>query len=153
MVRFKRSRIAKCMGPTWGPPGSCRPQMGPMLVPWTLLSGDLSDIETGLQCGDRNNPEKVGQTGDALAAPNCSNHNCDCPDNKVHGANVGPTWGWQDLGGFHIGYRNLASWVSTIKVSLSRTRKNCNYLCHRSAENLQGMQVFVCLFVLFHIYN
>ena len=27
------------MGPAWGPPGSCRPQMGPMLVPWTLLSG------------------------------------------------------------------------------------------------------------------
>ena len=27
------------MGPTWGPHGSCRPQMGPMLAPWTLLSG------------------------------------------------------------------------------------------------------------------
>ena len=27
------------MGPTWGPSGSCRPQMGPMLAPWTLLSG------------------------------------------------------------------------------------------------------------------
>ena len=27
------------MGPTWGPPGSCRPRMGPMLAPWTLLSG------------------------------------------------------------------------------------------------------------------
>ena len=27
------------LGPTWGPPGSCRPQMGPMLAPWTLLSG------------------------------------------------------------------------------------------------------------------
>ena len=27
------------MGPTWGPPGSCRPQMGPLLAPWTLLSG------------------------------------------------------------------------------------------------------------------
>ena len=27
------------MGPTWGPPGSCRPQMGPMLAPWTLLPG------------------------------------------------------------------------------------------------------------------
>ena len=25
------------MGPTWGPPGSCRPQMGPMLAPWTWL--------------------------------------------------------------------------------------------------------------------
>ena len=34
-----RSQIAKFMGPTWGPPGSCRPQMGPMLAPWTLLSG------------------------------------------------------------------------------------------------------------------
>ena len=30
---------AKFMGPTWGPPGSCRPQMGPMLAPWNLLSG------------------------------------------------------------------------------------------------------------------
>ena len=33
------SQIAKFMGPTWGPPGSCRPQMGPMLAPWTLLLG------------------------------------------------------------------------------------------------------------------
>ena len=30
------------MGPTWGPPGSCRPQMDPMLAQWTLLSGYLS---------------------------------------------------------------------------------------------------------------
>ena len=34
-----RSQIAKFMGPIWGPPGSCRPQMGPMLTTWTLLSG------------------------------------------------------------------------------------------------------------------
>ena len=32
-------QIAKFMGPTWGPPGSCRPQMGPMSDPRTLLSG------------------------------------------------------------------------------------------------------------------
>ena len=38
------TQIAKFMGPTWGPPGSCRPQMGPMLVPWTLLSGNTSAI-------------------------------------------------------------------------------------------------------------
>ena len=30
--------IAKFMGPTWGPPGSYRPQMGPMLAPGTLVS-------------------------------------------------------------------------------------------------------------------
>ena len=29
------------MGPTWGPPGSCRPQMGPMLAPRTLLWGKV----------------------------------------------------------------------------------------------------------------
>ena len=33
------TQIAKFMGPTWGPPGSCRPQIGPMSAPWTLLSG------------------------------------------------------------------------------------------------------------------
>ena len=32
------SQIARFMGPTWGPPGSCQPQMGPILAPWTLLS-------------------------------------------------------------------------------------------------------------------
>ena len=31
----------KFMGPTWDPPGSCQPQMGPMLAPWTLLSGTV----------------------------------------------------------------------------------------------------------------
>ena len=29
----------KFMGPIWDPPGSCQPKMGPMLAPWTLLSG------------------------------------------------------------------------------------------------------------------
>ena len=33
--------IARFMGPTWGPPGSCQPQMDPMLATWTLLSGDI----------------------------------------------------------------------------------------------------------------
>ena len=33
------SLIARFMWPTWGPPGSCRPQVAPMLAPWILLSG------------------------------------------------------------------------------------------------------------------
>ena len=33
------SLVTRYMGPTWGPPGSCRPQMGPMLAPLILLSG------------------------------------------------------------------------------------------------------------------
>ena len=35
------TQIAKFMGSTWDPPGACRPQMGPMLAPWTLLYGEL----------------------------------------------------------------------------------------------------------------
>ena len=30
------------------------------------------------------------------------------PDNKVHGANMGPNWGQQDPGGPHVGHMNLA---------------------------------------------
>ena len=32
-------QIARFMGPTWGPSGAYRTQVGPMLAPWTLLSG------------------------------------------------------------------------------------------------------------------
>ena len=33
------SQIAKLMGSTWGSHGSCGHHVGPMLAPWTLLSG------------------------------------------------------------------------------------------------------------------
>ena len=35
----KYSLIARFTGPTWGPSGADRTQMGPILVPWTLLCG------------------------------------------------------------------------------------------------------------------
>ena len=37
-TRIDNSQKTRFMGPTWDPPGSCQPQMGPMLAPWTLLS-------------------------------------------------------------------------------------------------------------------
>ena len=39
VTMHKSFQIARFMGPTWGRPGSCRPQVGPMLAPWTLQSG------------------------------------------------------------------------------------------------------------------
>ena len=33
--------IAKFIGPTWGPSGADRTQVGPMLAPWTVLSGNV----------------------------------------------------------------------------------------------------------------
>ena len=34
-----------------------------------------------------------------------------CPNNKVHGANMGPIWGRQDPGVPHVGPMNFAIWV------------------------------------------
>ena len=36
-------QIAKFMGPTWGPPGSCRPQMGPMSAHEPCHQGHYDD--------------------------------------------------------------------------------------------------------------
>ena len=36
--------------------------------------------------------------------------NCNNPDSKVHGANVGPIWGRQDPDGSHVGPMNFAIW-------------------------------------------
>ena len=36
---LRTTLIEKFMGPTWGPSGADRTQVGPMLAPWTLLSG------------------------------------------------------------------------------------------------------------------
>ena len=36
---IKTTQIGKFTWPTWGPPGSCRSHVGPMLAPWALLSG------------------------------------------------------------------------------------------------------------------
>ena len=41
------------MGPTWGPSGAYRTQVGPMLAPWTLLSGNKCEkvgCKNGLFC-------------------------------------------------------------------------------------------------------
>ena len=38
-ISAKLSLIARFMGPTWGPSGADRTHVGPMLAPWTLLSG------------------------------------------------------------------------------------------------------------------
>ena len=52
-MHLKVTQIATFMGLARGPPGSCRPQMSPMLTPWTLLSGKvckIGDILFMLQC-------------------------------------------------------------------------------------------------------
>ena len=88
----KVSLIARLMGSKWGPPGSCRPQVGPMLVgPMNLAIWDntpghdcLSDAEGVLKDMDWR----------------VTNHNkarITYPDSKIRDAYMGPIWGRQDL--------------------------------------------------------
>ena len=42
---WRPSLIARFMGPTWGPSGAERTQVGHMLAPWTLLSGLLIQVK------------------------------------------------------------------------------------------------------------
>ena len=39
------------------------------------------------------------------------------PDSKVHGTNMRPIWGRQDLGGRHVGPINFAIWVIALTTS------------------------------------
>ena len=41
LIDKKSAQIARVMGPTWGPPGADRSQVGLMYAPWTLLSGSI----------------------------------------------------------------------------------------------------------------
>ena len=80
------SQIAKFMGPTWGPPGTCRPQMGPMLAPRTLLWRVEYSCRTGLfldswclgsvpcQIINGHCIANVGKTGQCLPCKRISNN-------------------------------------------------------------------------------
>ena len=52
-----------------------------------------------------------------------NNHNLErhFPDNKVHGANMGPTWVRQDPGGSHVGPKNLAIRVTSVSHTLQES--------------------------------
>ena len=45
-VGYATPQIARFMGPTWGPSGADKTQVGPMLAPWTLVSGIFSVFNT-----------------------------------------------------------------------------------------------------------
>ena len=78
-------QIATFMGPTWGPSGSCRPQMGPMLAPWILLSGPACACCSCRDSWPRYNPSLMARF-------------------------MGPTWGPSGADRTHAG-PTLAPWT------------------------------------------
>ena len=123
------SQITKFMGPTWGPPGSCRPQMVPMLVPRTLLSGTCpqftSSIWWMLQPQTPGRYPSTGSCGEGWNLQRNTHvmtlwHGNARPDSKVHGANMGPIWILHDPGGPHVSPMNLTIWVCTLLAPCER---------------------------------
>ena len=49
----KLSLIARFLGPSWGPFGTNRTQVGPMLAPWTLLSGMFYFVINSMSADDQ----------------------------------------------------------------------------------------------------
>ena len=74
-----------------------------------------SSFQCILDCVD------CGSSGNGLCQTN--------PDSKVHGANMGPIWGWQDLGEPHVGPMNFAIWV---KLHWSCILKTFLYSAHET---------------------
>ena len=67
-----------------------------------------------------------------------------CPDIKVHGANMEPTWGRQDPGGPHVGHMNLAIWVVYQHILF----EICLFICNHFIWSLCTAVCFIycCLY-------
>ena len=71
------------------------------------------------------------------------------PDSKVHGVNMGPTWGAQDPDGPHVGHVNLAIWDSYLNGAASEMRIYLN-LAYFQTHILEIMLNYACLAVWCH---
>ena len=62
---------------------------------------------------------------------------CNCPDSKVHGANMRPIWGRQDPGGPHVCPRNIVIWVCSANGSWCDIHLNYQgtFCCNRSSPD------------------
>ena len=65
------------------------------------------------------------------------------PGSKVHGANMGPIWGRQDPGGYHVSPMNFAIWDITYETIF--IRKVSKKLIHDNVLNSPNWLFQACL--------
>ena len=70
-------------------------------------------------------------------------------DSKVHGANMGPIWGWQDPGGPHVGPMNFAIWVVQLMAFLLLGAKS---LPENKFQWNQNQNTIICIWK-YHLQN
>ena len=84
------------MGPIWGRQDPGGPHDGHTNLAISLIAWFM---------GPTWGPSRADRT---QVAPCWPHKPCYLPDSMVHGANIGPIWGWQDPDGPHVGPMNLS---------------------------------------------
>ena len=92
-------RWCTCVNRPWWVPCFC------LLLVWSYK---FHLYPSGLHQWHWGNMSSYHFSENGLCNHNKAKHNQMCPDSKVHGDNVGPTWGRQDTGGPHVGPINFA---------------------------------------------
>ena len=91
------------------------------------------------------------ETIDWSALVHFVNHLYDVPpDNKVHGANMGPIWGRQDPSGPHVGPMNFAiwaykTWVCWWLVVLSHLPASCGLPVIKARMSFERFESKLCV--------
>ena len=133
------AQIAKFIGPTWGPSGSCRPQMGPMWVPWILLLGSCQtssqvtgDLWSRGVLAKRYNASKQVLYNEYMyyVIIKCRRYVLvfwralvTSLITRFMGVNMGPMWGRQDPGGPHVGPMNKTiHWLIILSENSNKRR-------------------------------
>ena len=62
------------------------------------------------------------------------------PDNEVHGAKMGSTWGRQDPGGPHRGHMNLAIWAGVLSGSFANVSHQSSVLTPATPVSILNTQ-------------
>ena len=102
--------------------------------PFKKMHFDLASMCVGVATGSSDLLRTEGSEGTSLtywAIPN------NYPDSKVHGANMGPSWGRQDPGGPHVGLMNFAIWVYINQRTLPQiinNKRNMSKFVESSAD-------------------
>ena len=113
------------MGPTWGQQDPGGPHVGPMNLAIWDVTGDSAVSISWFRLTQispmvpmllliKHQETPLCQISWSKQNMRFMHHRKMHPDNKVHGANMGPIWGQRDPGGSHVGPMNLTIWAAEV---------------------------------------
>ena len=77
-------------------------------IHWKICISFRGENLEGFRFRSSYNFENIPMSPQTVKGSHYTSSEMSTPDNKVHGANMGPIWGWQNPGGPHVGPMNFA---------------------------------------------